>query len=83
MSETYHDEKLKVNRRLVDTKEAARLFNTTPRTIRRWVEAGKIEGEFVNTGKGYGKGGQILKVWIDDPDGVQSQTPQGKDAEKK
>ena len=91
MAETYHDEKSKVNRQLVDTEEAARVLGVTPRAIQKKFNKGKIEGQFVNSGKGYGKGGQVLKVWID-TDGVpcgvgeaatpQGQTPQGKDRYK-
>ena len=47
-------------------KEAAEILGVSERTIQRWVEAGKLKGQFVNRGKGYGKGGQVLKVWIED-----------------
>ena len=54
------------SKKLVDTEEAARVLGVTSRAIRKKFNKGKIEGEFVNSGKGYGKGGQVLKVWIED-----------------
>jgi putative transposase len=84
-------------KRLVDTEEAGRILGVTPRAIRKWFGAGKIEGEFQKGPKG-GYGGKKLFVWIGDPDGVprrvgeaatpqgktpQGKTPQGKDDKKR
>jgi len=49
-------------KQLVTTEEAARVLNTTPRTIRRWFESGKIEGELIPGIKGGGKGGRVLMI---------------------
>jgi putative transposase len=57
-------------KRLVDTEEAARVLGASKRTIERWFMTGKIEGQFCAGGKGGGKGGQVLKVWID-PENTQ------------
>ena len=64
----------------MDTEEAARILNISIRSIQRWFEAGKIQGEFVDSGKGYGKKGQILKVWISNDD---TETRRSGDTEKK
>jgi len=48
-------------------KQVAEHFRVSVRTIERWYFAGKLKGEFVDSGKGYGKGGQVLMVWIDPP----------------
>jgi len=67
-------------KQLMDTEEAARILNISIRSIQRWFEAGKIQGEFVDSGKGYGKKGQILKVWISNDD---TETRRSGDTEKK
>jgi putative transposase len=52
-------------RQLVDTEEAAEFYKVSPRTIERWFEAGKLEGEFKTNNRG-GKSGMKLYVYIND-----------------
>jgi putative transposase len=57
-----------LNKQLMDTETAARILGVTARTLRRWFEDGKLEGEFVPSNKGGGKAGMVLKVYINDSD---------------
>jgi putative transposase len=54
-------------KRMVGTEEAARILGVTPRAIRKRFATGKMQGQFMDSGKGYGKTGQVLMVEIDDP----------------
>jgi transposase len=67
-------------KRLVGTEEAARMMGITPRAIRKKFNKGKIEGEFTAGARG-GKGGQVLKVWIDDEPQTRADTETRKNGE--
>ena len=68
-----------LNKQLVDTEEAARIFGVTVNAIHKRFERGKLEGEFVPSNKGGGKGGMVLRIWVEDPKsselGVRSVRP--------
>ncbi len=53
-------------KKLITTEEAARILGVTPRAIQKKFNKGKIEGQLVDSHKGYGKSGQVLMVWVEE-----------------